>query len=291
MSASYKILPTDLFVRTVKHNFDVEHVFLLGAGASKSSGVLTAEECIWEWKKEIFKSNNIDKLDEYRDLEWNADNAKKIIQDWLDNVGSYPTDKDPSEYSFYAEKSFVNSRTRRKFFEGLFQDKKPGVGYKLLCLLAESGMAKIIFTTNFDGLFVKAANQADDIKPKEITIETADLIHQPITGKCILCVALHGDYKYAKLKNTETELDNQSDDFKTALKFHLYNKHLIVLGYSGRDKSLMSALENAYSAKGSGELFWCNYKGEVSQDVENLLNNVNRNERKVIFPRFHGHSI
>lgn len=282
MNASYKILPTDLFVRTVKHNFDIEHVFLLGAGASKSSGVPTAEECIWEWKKEIFESNNIDKLDQYRDLDWNSDSAKKIIQDWLDNAGSYPSANDPKEYSFYAETSFLNSKTRRKYFEGLFQGKNPSAGYKLLCLLAQSGMAKIIFTTNFDGLFVKAAYQTD-ITPKEITIETADLIHQPITGKNILCVALHGDYKYAELKNTEKELDNQSEDFKNALKFHLYDKHLIVLGYSGRDKSLMSALESAYSVKGSGALFWCGYKDEVSQEVENLLNKVVENDREAYF--------
>ena len=102
MSASYKILSTDLFVRTVKHNFNVEHVFLLGAGASKSSGVPTAEDCIWEWKREIFKSNNIDKLDKYRDLDWNSDDTKTIIQDWIDNAGYYPPANDPREYSFYA---------------------------------------------------------------------------------------------------------------------------------------------------------------------------------------------
>lgn len=279
MSASYKSLSTDLFLRTVKHNFDVEHVFLLGAGASKSSGVLTAKECIWEWKKEIFKSNNIDELDKYRNLDWNSDDIKTIIQDWLDNAGSYPPANDPREYSFYAEKSFLNSKTRRKYFEGLFQDKNPGAGYKILCLLAQCGMAKIIFTTNFDGLFVKAAYQAG-ITPKEITIETADLIHQPITGKGILSVALHGDYKYAELKNTEKELDNQSGEFETALKFHLYNKHLIVFGYSGRDKSLMSSLESAYSVKGSGALFWCSYKNEVSQDVKNLLIKATENQRE-----------
>ncbi len=279
MSASYKILPIDLFVRTVKHNFDVEHVFLLGAGASKSSGVPTAKECIWEWKREIFQSNNIDELGKYRSLDWNSDNIKTIIQDWLDNAGSYPPANDPREYSFYAEKSFLNAKTRRKYFEGLFQDKNPGTGYKILCLLAQSGMAKIIFTTNFDGLFVKAAYQAD-ITPKEITIETADLIHQPITGKGILYVALHGDYKYAELKNTEKELDNQSEEFETALKFHLYNKHLIVFGYSGRDKSLMSSLAKAYSVKGSGSLFWCSYKNEVSQDVKNLLKKATENHRE-----------
>ncbi len=279
MSASYKILPIDLFVRTVKHNFDVEHVFLLGAGASKSSGVPTAKECIWEWKREIFKSNNIDKLDKYGDLDWSSDNTKTIIQEWLDNAGFYPPANDPKEYSFYAEKSFLNSKTRRKYFEGLFQDKNPGAGYKLLCLLAQSGMAKIIFTTNFDGLFVKAAYQAG-ISPKEVTIETADLIHQQMTRKGILCVTLHGDYKYAELKNTEKELDNQSEEFESALKFHLYNKHLIVLGYSGRDKSLMSSLESAYSIKGSGALFWCSYKDEVSQDVKNLLKKATENQRE-----------
>lgn len=40
------ILSYDAFLRSVKQNVDIDHVFLLGAGASISSGVKSASECI-----------------------------------------------------------------------------------------------------------------------------------------------------------------------------------------------------------------------------------------------------
>ena len=36
------------FLRSFKRNIDVPHSFLLGAGASISSGVQSAYDCIWE---------------------------------------------------------------------------------------------------------------------------------------------------------------------------------------------------------------------------------------------------
>mgnify|MGYP006922432273 CR=1 FL=1 len=60
-----------------------------------------------------------------------------------------------------------------------------------------------------------------------------------------------GDYKYGALKNTATELDSQSDVLIEALKYELAKRNLIVIGYSGRDKSLMKALKEAYSQPGA----------------------------------------
>ena len=34
---------------------------------------------------------------------------------------------------------------------------------------------------------------------------------------------------------------------------------LIVVGYSGRDASLMAALEEGYSRPGTGVLYWCGF--------------------------------
>ena len=47
-------LEYDAFLRSFKRNIDVPHSFLLGAGASISSGIQSAYDCIWEWKKDIY---------------------------------------------------------------------------------------------------------------------------------------------------------------------------------------------------------------------------------------------
>ena len=49
-------LTFDSFLRSLKQNLDSPHSLLLGAGASVESGIPSASDCIWEWKKEIFLS-------------------------------------------------------------------------------------------------------------------------------------------------------------------------------------------------------------------------------------------
>ena len=56
---SYSKLTYDAFLRITRQNKTLEYVFLLGAGASTSSGVPSAKDCIGEWKKEIFLTNNL----------------------------------------------------------------------------------------------------------------------------------------------------------------------------------------------------------------------------------------
>jgi hypothetical protein len=76
------ILPYDAFLRSVKQNIDTDHVFLLGAGASISSGVKPAVDCIWEWKKDIFISRNPNLANQYK--EYKADSVKASIQNCHD---------------------------------------------------------------------------------------------------------------------------------------------------------------------------------------------------------------
>lgn len=148
-------------------------------------------------------------------------------------------------------------------------------------------MVRLVFTTNFDGLIVRAAYQTE-LTPIEITLDTANRIYKSVSKNELLCVALHGDYKYGQLKNTCDELDAQHKDFSDALAHHLTTKHLIVLGYSGRDKSLMNALNNAYKSMGDGILFWCGYKNDMSHEVEILLKKINEKGREAYFVSTNG---
>src|SRR5690606_39961535 len=68
-------------------------------------------------------------------------------------------------------------------------------------------------------------------------------------------------------------LDNQNDTFIEHFSNYHIDKNLIVLGYSGRDKSLMDAIFMAFSKKGSGRLYWCRSEEHTSelQSRENLV--------------------
>ncbi len=61
----------------------------------------------------------------------------------------------------------------------------------------------------------------------------------PVIGK------LHGDFQSSQLKNTSDELKTQDAKLRRALVESCKRYGLMVIGYSGRDQSIMDALEEA----------------------------------------------
>ena len=173
MSEQNISLDYDAFIRSIKRNKDISHSMLIGAGASISSGIQSAYDCIWEWKKDIFLSKNPNSADYYKNFK--NESVRASIQTWLDNEATYPELDSDEEYSFYAEKAYPIPDDRRKYFQHLVEGKEPYIGYKLLCLLSENEIIKSIWTTNFDGLVVKAAHKAN-LTPIEITLDSVDRI-------------------------------------------------------------------------------------------------------------------
>lgn len=237
------VLEFDEFVRSIKQNMDTKFSMFLGAGASVESGVPSAGECIWEWKRDIFISKNPVLAETHNNIK--SEQVKRSIQNWLDNQGIYPPLNSEEEYSKYIEAAYKIADDRRKYFQHLIEGKSPSLGYHIIALLAENEIVKSVWTTNFDGLMLKTAHSYG-LVPIEVTLESQDRIFRNDTDKELLCIALHGDYKYGPLKNTETELDNQSEVLVRALTHEIEKRNFIVLGYSGRDNSVMDALERAY---------------------------------------------
>lgn len=270
----------DEFLRSIEISKGDSFSFLLGAGASISSGVQSASDCIWEWKKDIYVSKNPharDWIENYK-----MQQVRETIQKWLDSEGYYPPMGDETEYSFYVEKCYKIEDDRRKYFQRICNNKQPALGYKLLCLLYEVGMLKSVWTTNFDNLTIKAANQSN-IQVIDITLDSIARLNRTQNNMELLHISLHGDYRYGPLKNTTEELQFQEQQFKEKLIEYLTDKHLVVLGYSGRDKSLMSALKEVYGRKGTGRLYWCGYGREINSSVAELLKFVKNNGRTAVY--------
>lgn len=270
----------DAFLRSFKRNIDVPHSILLGAGASISSDIQSAYDCIWEWKKDIYLSKNVNVSDYYKNYKDEA--VRRSIQNWLDSQGEYPKIDSPVEYSFYAEKAYPIAEDRRKYFMSLAEGKEPYIGYDLICLLAEHGIIKAVWTTNFDGLMVRAAHQ-NRLIPIEINLDNPDKIFRNQSSKEFPIIALHGDYKFSKLKNTDKELDSQNEIFSQRFRDYHIDKNLIVLGYSGRDCSLMNTLENAFTQRGTGRLYWCGYGDNVSDNVVELIEKIRKSGREAYY--------
>src|SRR4051794_22028553 len=109
-------LEFDQFVRSVEISKSDVFTALLGAGASINSGIKSATECIWEWKRHIYLTKT-----NHRSFKLDArtDQVKAIIEKWLDTEGIYPPLGHPSEYSSYVEKCYPIEADRRKYFQRL----------------------------------------------------------------------------------------------------------------------------------------------------------------------------
>jgi len=275
------ILELDAFVRSIRVNRSTPHMLFLGAGASISSGIPSAEMCIWEWKRDIFLTKNPGLEDQF--VELSLPSVRNRIQRWLDAQGVYPKLGAIEEYGFYIEYCFPISEDRRSYFEKKVKSAKPSIGYKLICLMAESQIIQSVWTTNFDDLVAREARNYE-LVPIEIGIESKNRLSRQPRREELLCISLHGDYRYDKLKNTPSELQQQDGKLRNALVEHAQDMPLIVCGYSGRDASIMRAFKEVYSKEGAGSLYWCGYaEKEIPESVKELIEIARANGRSVYY--------
>jgi hypothetical protein len=261
-------LDLDALVRSVAVNTNQPMSLLVGAGSSISSGIPSAERCIWEWKQDIFATNNPTLREIVGEISLSA--SKRRIQNWLDGRGGYPALGADTEYSFYAEACYPTARDRRGFFEKYIKAARPFLGYKLLPLLIRNDVIRSVWTTNFDGLPARACAAAN-VPCVEIGMDTQHRVLAPAGRGSLRLISLHGDYRYDELKNTETELQEQEAQLRNALVHDIGEHDLLVVGYSGRDQSLMKALLDAYLGDQAGRLYWCCMQTQPGKEVADLL--------------------
>lgn len=114
-------LSLDAFVRSIGVRRAASHALFLGAGASVSSGIPSAQSCIWEWKRDLFLTNNPGLEEQFTEL--SLPSVQRRIQQWLDAQGTYPREGADDEYGFYIRACFPIADDRRAFF----QEKVRGV--------------------------------------------------------------------------------------------------------------------------------------------------------------------
>lgn len=275
---SFEGLSFPSFLRAFTQLRDQSFGFLFGAGCSVSSGVPAAWRCIWDWKKSLYISINSSNIR----ISVDSESDRREIQRWCNSQPGYPPEDSENEYVFYAEEAFSDENLRRSYFESLFEGATPSVGYALLPLLHQLGPLKSVWTTNFDRLTMIAFAQAN-VMAHETSITDQDSIFEISTRNKFYHVSLHGDYRYSKLKNTEEKLYQQESAFIDAMSSYFVDKHLVVMGYSGRDNSLMNALKSVYSRRGAGMLYWLGLTPEPLPKVAELLEVANNHQRKAYY--------
>ena len=239
-----------------------EVVFLLGAGCSISSGCMAANKLILEFKKRIYCAQHNIRCDD--DTLMNDEKFQELAQKEQPPKGVNP-------YSYYFEKCFPTAYERNLFIKEKFENIKPSYGYLCFANYLIEHQITHVLTTNFDKLCEKAICKLDDGYDFSVS---SDSLTPNLPTKLNL-VKLHGDYIYDNLKNTDEELTALSK--KMTLEFQTINtSKIVVIGYSGQDKSVMGSLKNYLLSHPNTELAWCIIDGtQMQNDSVNELIGVN----------------
>lgn len=176
---------------------------------------------------------------------------------WIERIDAYfrqsailPPDGDPTEYAAAFEAVYPQPRHRRQYIEDAIAKGTPCFGHKVLAGLIAAGMVDCVFTTNFDPLVEDATVTAnarllvtDQVRPTVAAIDSADRAMRCLNESDWPLVAkLHGDYQSIAIKNTGSELEAQDERMRHVLVEAGKRYGMLLVGYSGRDASIMEAL-------------------------------------------------
>ncbi|HEY0077517.1 MAG TPA: tetratricopeptide repeat protein [Pyrinomonadaceae bacterium] len=229
--------------------------FFLGAGASRDSKIITAGEMIRHFRERIT-------------VECCPDNLKtdEEKEKWLKEQDWYK--QDGNEYCKFFEQFEPKEIGRQRYIESIIEGRDPSFGYVVLANLMANEYINTIITTNFDDLVYSACTSYTAIRP--IVYAYGVLASEMrITAQRPKILKLHGDYLYSTIKNTNSETAAQDPNMARQLMQVLNEYGLIVVGYSGGDKSVMDILSQ-FSER--NDLYWCVMRGEEPNDaVKKLL--------------------
>lgn len=244
--------------RTDSHT---NYTLLLGAGCSVTSGIRTGGQLIEEWRKDIY-------LQLSKEVEYDYDKAKTYLSK---NHGSWYNIN--NEYSSLFEKKYDLPRQRRIFVEKEVSDKIPSIGYAYLMNLVKEKYFNTLFTTNFDDLINEAFYQFSDSRPI-VCAHDSSINSITITSKRPKIIKLHGDYLFDDIKSTLRETESLENNIRNKFIEFAKDFGLIVIGYSGNDRSIMDILNyllknEEYYMNG---IYWCIRKGdEISEELRKIL--------------------
>ena len=250
-------------------------MFFLGAGASARAGIPTAAEMVWMFKRAIYCTETGADPQAFRDL--SVERYRQYLQAYFDNRGGFPPRGADSEYSVYFDRCYPDPEVRRSFIRQLIRQGKPTIGHEYLAVLLAEGRCHWVWGTNFDDLVESAERPDAAHRLCEVSPASGRRLSKIVAENTSpVLVKLHGDYRYDKLQNTEEELKSLDDELRKYLLQTCKENGLIVVGYSGRDESVMSSLESAASEgcfrKG---LYWCVREGDsIAEHVQNLMGKV-----------------
>lgn len=213
-----------------------KYCFVLGAGASASSGIKTGQNLVDIWDQELSEQD----INGY--------------PKWKEKLGITEENK----YSFYGEyyeqRFSENPMDGYNYMEKLMENKIPSIGYVILSFLLTKTQHNVVITTNFDSLLEDAIKDFTGIRPMVIGHES--LAHY-ITVKCARpkIIKIHRDILFEP-KSVPEETEELDEKWREGLEAIFKEYYPIFIGYAGNDNSLMDFLNKSACKFGNKKAQW-----------------------------------
>lgn len=274
----HQVISTNQLVNAIKEgrNNAERFCFILGSGASVSSGIPTGGTLEYQWMKEMEENVGIEEIREIaQNLKDHLENDfAKIEKDWKKTKKTGVLLSSKYYFDIYKLRFFPNHRNGYHYLERLMADKNPGFGYHPLALMLTDGTgSNLVITTNFDSLIEDALFLYTDNKPlvinHELLAEYAgdSNIKRPIIAK------IHRGIFFDPLNQPEeiNELKGKWHEVLSSV-FQIYTP--IVIGYGGGDGSLMNLLEDK-NIKMKNGMYWCYFEkhGLPNNRIQTIIKN------------------
>jgi hypothetical protein len=253
--------------------------WLAGAGTSAAAGVPTAGRIVDDLLTRMYASA----FGTVRERLDTSDPAVITrIRTYFDGRNGMPPAGDMSDYSTAFQLALPEPGARSKYFRDLVRDRVPSFGQRVLGAAVVSGTADLVVTTNFDELLessIAAAHSRHSSGGARLcsvaALGSADRASAAVASDSWpLLIKLHGDYRESELKNLDSELRAQDERLRQAVIDASRRMGLVVVGYSGRDQSVMDMLRSACTTRNAwpAGIWWLHRNpAEAGQEVIDLL--------------------
>jgi len=249
-----KKISTHTFKHTLrdicKNTENRKFCFVIGAGASRKSGIRTGGELAKEWYDEIKVR--------LEDVEFST---------WVGDEHINQSDLAASYGSIY-RKRFENDKTSGyEFLVQEMKSAKPSLGHFVLAQILSRYSGHCVLTTNFDSLIESSVYQFTDKTPLVCGHESLSVYARPSQIHPLI-IKIHHDLLLSP-KSDPDEINELDKAWNEPLD-HIFSTHIpIVIGYGGNDGSLMCYFEKMNK---SSNLFWCGLDGDsVTDRVEKII--------------------
>ncbi len=244
---------------------DHKFVWILGAGASKASGIPLGSELVDRWLREL----HLREGDGTIPLEqWATAERLGIGGFKYEARASFYTKIYHRRFRDYADEGFA-------YLERCMSGKDPSPGYSILAAALAGKSDNLprhnaVVTTNFDNLVADALSIYTDVFPFVCGHESLTGFVRVAMRRPLIC-KIHRDLLLAP-QNDPRSLRRLHDAWGAALRALFQSYTPLVIGYGGNDDTLMDLLESMQPGDIKGQLVWCYREG--GQPAERIVNLV-----------------